>query len=61
MVRILVGTMLEAPDPDRLSDLLAGAPRSAAGRTAPPHGLTLAGVSYDGWSSSAVTSSAGRS
>jgi len=61
MVRILVGTMLEAPDPDRLSALLAGAPRSAAGRTAPPHGLTLAAVSYDDWSSSPVTSSAGRS
>ncbi|HEY2636791.1 MAG TPA: tRNA pseudouridine synthase A, partial [Solirubrobacteraceae bacterium] len=41
MVRALVGTMLERPDPDHLAGLCAGAPRSAAGRTAPPHGLTL--------------------
>ncbi|HKV68003.1 MAG TPA: tRNA pseudouridine synthase A [Gaiellales bacterium] len=46
MVRVLVGTMLERPDPARLAELCAGAPRSAAGRTAPPHGLTLASVAY---------------
>ena len=47
MVRILVGTMLERPEPDHLRRLLEGAPRSAAGRTAPARGLTLAGVRYD--------------
>jgi tRNA pseudouridine38-40 synthase len=46
MVRVLVGTMLERPDPDHLAGLCAGAPRSAAGRTAPPHGLTLVSVAY---------------
>jgi tRNA pseudouridine38-40 synthase len=46
MVRVLVGTMLERPDPAYLAGLSAGAPRSAAGRTAPPHGLTLVSVAY---------------
>jgi tRNA pseudouridine38-40 synthase len=46
MVRVLVGTMLDAPDPDRFAALLDGAPRSAAGRTAPARGLTLASVDY---------------
>jgi len=46
MVRVLVGTMLERPDPSYLAELCAGAPRSAAGRTAPPHGLTLVSVAY---------------
>lgn len=44
MVRTLVGTMLEDGD---LGGLLAGAHRSAAGATAPPHGLYLVGVAYD--------------
>jgi tRNA pseudouridine38-40 synthase len=52
MNRVLVGTMLEVAGGQRTVEdftrLLDGAPRSAAGKTAPPHGLYLAGVGYDG-------------
>jgi tRNA pseudouridine38-40 synthase len=50
MVRILVGTMLEAANGRRTVEsfiqLLEGAPRSQAGNTAPPHALYLDSVSY---------------
>jgi tRNA pseudouridine38-40 synthase len=51
MVRVLAGTFLlvgrGAWPPERLDALLAGAPRGAAGPTAPAHPLTLVGVAYD--------------
>ena len=46
MVRILVGTMLEGLPPERFAELLGGRPRSAAGATAPAHGLYLESVAY---------------
>jgi tRNA pseudouridine38-40 synthase len=50
MVRALVGTMLEVASgrrtPEDFASLLRGAPRTAAGETAPPHGLYLESVGY---------------
>lgn len=50
MVRVLVGTMLEVASgrrsPEDFERLLAGAHRSEAGETAPPHGLYLAAINY---------------
>jgi tRNA pseudouridine38-40 synthase len=52
MNRVLVGTMLEvatgARTVEQFTALLEGAPRSAAGATAAPHGLYLLGVGFAG-------------
>jgi tRNA pseudouridine38-40 synthase len=52
MIRVLVGTMLEVAQGRREAEafgaLLRGAPRAAAGPTAPPQGLTFLGAGYGG-------------
>jgi tRNA pseudouridine38-40 synthase len=52
MVRVIAGTLLlvgrGAWEPARVAALLGGAPRGAAGPTAPAHPLTLVGVRYPG-------------
>lgn len=50
MVRILTGTLLEVGEgsrtPASMTEILEAGNRQAAGRTAPPHGLTLSKVYY---------------
>lgn len=52
MVRAIVGTLVEIGrgwrEPDSIPALLAGKARGDAGATAPPHGLFLVRVDYDG-------------
>jgi tRNA pseudouridine38-40 synthase len=51
MVRAIVGTVVEVGlgkrTPDSLTEVLKARDRSAAGQTAPPHGLCLMRVDYD--------------
>lgn len=51
MVRIMTGTLIEVGlgkrSPDSMEDILAAGDRQAAGFTAPPEGLCLAGVLYE--------------
>jgi tRNA pseudouridine38-40 synthase len=55
MVRSLVGTMVDMATgrkrPGDMAAILRGRDRSAAGRIAPPHGLCLWDVAYEGRSS----------
>jgi tRNA pseudouridine38-40 synthase len=50
MVRIIVGTLIEAGTgkikPDKIQEILKSKDRSQSGKTAPPHGLYLNKVYY---------------
>lgn len=51
MVRIIAGTLLEigcgARKPEEMKDIIAACDRSAAGPTAPAHGLTMIGIEFE--------------
>ena len=51
MVRIIAGTLIKAGSgglmPEEMENILAACDRSAAGPTAPAHGLTMMGITYD--------------
>lgn len=51
MVRIIAGTLIEvgagAREPEEITAILQAHDRSAAGPTAPAHGLTMIGIKYD--------------
>ena len=51
MVRIIAGTLIEvgsgAKEPEQIKGILAVCDRSAAGPTAPAHGLTMIGIEYE--------------
>lgn len=48
MVRALVGTLIDHPDPKDIADILASKNRGRAGRTAPAQGLFMVQVRYPG-------------
>jgi tRNA pseudouridine38-40 synthase len=52
MVRNIVGSLVDIGagrwPPERMAEILASQDRSEAGVTAPPHGLFLAAVDYEG-------------
>ena len=51
MVRIIAGTLVQvgggAVVPDEVGEILAKKDRSAAGPTAPAHGLTMMGIEFE--------------
>ena len=51
MVRIIAGTLIEvgsgAKEPVQITEILTACDRSAAGPTAPAHGLTMIGIEYE--------------
>lgn len=51
MVRIIAGTLVQvgggAVEPDEVGEILAKKDRSAAGPTAPAHGLTMMGIEFE--------------
>ena len=51
MVRILAGTLIQvgggAIEPEQITEILEKKDRTAAGPTAPAHGLTMIGIEYE--------------